>query len=63
MIILMEPQDNKWVRGEDTIPRVGLPALHAFEGTIPVGTNWLNQCCFNVILQRIVMWNQRGKYI
>ena len=22
----------------------------------PLGANWLNQCCFNLICQRIVMW-------
>ena len=27
------------------------------------GTHWLNQHCFNVICQRIVTQNQRGKYI
>ena len=31
--------------------------------TIPIGTNWLNQRCFNVICQRIVTWNLRGKHI
>lgn len=29
----------------------------------PLGTQWLNKHCFNVICQRFVTWNQRGKYI
>jgi hypothetical protein len=34
-----------------------------WESNVALGTNWLNQCCFNIVCQRIVTWNLRGKYI
>ena len=40
----------------------GSPRMTGFRH-YPLGTNWLNQRCFDAICQRIVTWNLHGKYI